>query len=448
MIIFPIKLKKVLPRYSFDPHYQHWRSKDHYDAKPAIQLVGYDHYVNLITNTIDNFILHIDFLKSIGEMKSLNFLLRGNPGMGKCEGRNTPILLYDGHIKMIQDINVGDQLMGDDSQPRMVLSTTKGRDSMFKVVPTKGQSYTVNGPHVLVLTDNRNPTPNWSSNDKRYRVAHPYGQKTHSKLFSVSRYGSRDAAFIAASDYASTMQRGDDVFLDISLQDYFRLPVSRQKRLVGVRASVDFEAAEVLPIDSYIVGHWLGDGTTTKPEIITMDAEVVQYYKQWTDNHGLIFKTAAKVGKATTYSIRGNQGSNIFRNFLHEHDFANCGKYIPHGYKTASRDDRLSLLAGVIDGSLSCGCYDVLQKRERLLDDIIFVARSLGFAAYKTECQKICYNNGVKGTYYCCCISGDVHLIPVLIPHKKAHVRKGNKNVLHYGFEIEPEGNKNILDSH
>ena len=36
--------------------------------------------------------------------------------------RNTPIMMHDGTIKLVQDILVGDQLMGDDSTPRNVLS--------------------------------------------------------------------------------------------------------------------------------------------------------------------------------------------------------------------------------------------------------------------------------------------------------------------------------------
>jgi hypothetical protein len=35
-------------------------------------------------------------------------------GLGKCHAENTPILMYNGEIKMVQDINVGELLMGDD----------------------------------------------------------------------------------------------------------------------------------------------------------------------------------------------------------------------------------------------------------------------------------------------------------------------------------------------
>lgn len=37
---------------------------------------------------------------------------------GKCFGINTPIRMYDGTVKMVQDIKEGDEIMGDDSTKR------------------------------------------------------------------------------------------------------------------------------------------------------------------------------------------------------------------------------------------------------------------------------------------------------------------------------------------
>ena len=71
-------------------------------------------------------------------------------------------------------------------------------------------------------------------------------------------------------------------------------------------------------------------------------------------------------------------------------------KHIPHIYKCNSREIRLQLLAGILDsdGSNIQNSYDIIQKNETLLDDIIYLARSLGFACYKKECKKSCMYNG------------------------------------------------------
>src|SRR6185369_2657710 len=60
-----------------------------------------------------------------------NMLFYGPPGSGKCLGYNTPVNMFDGTIKMVQDINPGDELMGDDSTLRNVLSVCKGKEKMY-----------------------------------------------------------------------------------------------------------------------------------------------------------------------------------------------------------------------------------------------------------------------------------------------------------------------------
>jgi hypothetical protein len=68
-----------------------------------------------------------------------------------CFAENTPILLFDGSIKMSQDISIGDILIGDDGIQRTVLDTTNGVDEMFEVIQNKAAKYVVNSKHTLVL---------------------------------------------------------------------------------------------------------------------------------------------------------------------------------------------------------------------------------------------------------------------------------------------------------
>ena len=59
-------------------------------------------------------------------------------------------------------------------------------------------------------------------------------------------------------------------------------------------------------------------------------------------------------------------------------------------YKCNERSIQLQVLAGIIDadGSKKDNCYDIIQKNEKLMDDIIYLCRSLGFAAYKKNVRK------------------------------------------------------------
>ena len=70
---------------------------------------------------------------------------------GKCFGKDTPIRMFDGKVKMSQNIFVGDLLMGDDSTSRKVLSTTMGFDDLYRIDQINGNSYTVNSDHILSL---------------------------------------------------------------------------------------------------------------------------------------------------------------------------------------------------------------------------------------------------------------------------------------------------------
>lgn len=71
----------------------------------------------------------------------------------RCFGKGTEILMYDGSIKKVEDIVVGDKVMGDDSTPRNVLSLARGREMMYKVIPAlnKDKYFICNARHELPL---------------------------------------------------------------------------------------------------------------------------------------------------------------------------------------------------------------------------------------------------------------------------------------------------------
>jgi len=81
-------------------------------------------------------------------------------GRGKCLGKDTPVLMYDGSIKLVQDIVVGDLLMGDDSKSRTVLTLARGRELMYRISELEDGCklcwyYDVNQSHILSLKHRR-----------------------------------------------------------------------------------------------------------------------------------------------------------------------------------------------------------------------------------------------------------------------------------------------------
>jgi len=340
-------------------------------------------------------------------------------GLGKCVQINTPIMMYDGTIKMVQDVKVGDILMGDDSTPRNVLTLARGREQMYEVIPHKGDPYTVNESHILSLK--------W----------------TTSKGKNIKKYAVRD----------------------ISVLDYLKLGKTHREWLKGYKVPIVFPKKEV-KIDPYLLGYWLGDGASKGTLISTQESYVLKYltadcfknkhpslYLQYTgDQYDYRINSFGKGGGASK--------PNELMDYLRYYNLIQ-NKHIPHDYKCNDRTTQLELLAGILDsdGSATFNGYDLIQKNEKLFDDIIFLARSLGFAAYKSKCKKSCMYKGEKreGTYYRTHIHGKgVDEIPVKCPRKKVSPRRQIKDALntgitikklevddYYGFEID--GNRRFV---
>lgn len=194
-------------------------------------------------------------------------------GTGKCHAKGTNIILHDGTLKKVEDIQVGDLLMGDDSSPRKVLSLARGVDKMYDVIPSFGKKYTVNSEHILCFK---------TEND-------------------------------------------EDRVLEIAIKDYLKLSKAEKRRLRGYRVSVEFPEKYV-DIDPYI------------------------------------FATSLK---------------NPFIS-------------IPDIYKYNSRENRLKLLAGIIDTTNLKFQYDDNDNNNNhnLINDIIYVAQSLGFYSFAKKYYK------------------------------------------------------------
>ncbi len=77
--------------------------------------------------------------------------------------------MFDGTLKNVEDIKVGDKLMGDDSTPRNVLSITSGKEQMYWVRQNKAIDYRVNESHILSLKRSRNEGSNKNGDIFKYK---------------------------------------------------------------------------------------------------------------------------------------------------------------------------------------------------------------------------------------------------------------------------------------
>jgi phage/plasmid-associated DNA primase len=86
-----------------------------------------------------------------------------------CHAIDQGIMMADGTIKKVQDIKVGDQLMGDDLNPRNVYELIRGKGQMYKICSEENQ-FIVNDEHILTLIFK----PNKHNGVSRYYLTTPY----------------------------------------------------------------------------------------------------------------------------------------------------------------------------------------------------------------------------------------------------------------------------------
>jgi hypothetical protein len=228
-------------------------------------------------------------------------------------------------------------------------------------------------------------------------------------------------------------------------------------KLQGYKVKVDFNEQK-LAFDPYIMGLWLGDGCKMSTVITSHDSTILKYLSHTLPNYKCYLQYQYFSG---SYTINGEK----LKNEKHDdNSFWNCIKddklqdhnYIPNVYKINSRDNRLKLLAGLIDscGSLNKDCYEIYQSNNKFTEDIVFLCRSLGFQSISKKIEKGLYNTFAHNKIS---IYGfNLEEIPCLCPRKKAQARNQIENALvtsikvkklsegtYYGFELD--GNKRFL---
>lgn len=328
-------------------------------------------------------------------------------GSGKTEIAGTEVVMYDGSLKKIEDIKVGDQVMGPDSTPRTVLETHVCEDDSYYIHQKHGLDYIVNSKHILHLKEDK------------------FG-------YSENYYG-------------YNKKNGQNI-LEISAEDYInKTSAGRKKRLYGYRVNGWDLPEQDLPIDPYIFGTWLGDGDSRCTILTSADEEIINSWEQYAKEIDCDFY---KLKSKYRYSLKGKKvRDNVLLHNLEKLNVLN-NKHIPDVYMRGSRQQRLELLAGLIDtdGSLNGRKtqFEITLKSNSFAKQVRDLAWSLGFRT--TFHQRIVKGFGREEVT----ISIDLHTIPTRVERKKApkievrqdmrrgriEVTKGEK-MKFYGFYLD-----------
>jgi hypothetical protein len=294
--------------------------------------------------------------------------------------------------------------MGDDSSPRKVLKLARGQDDMYEIIPNKGDSWGCNSEHILSLK-------------------------------------------VSYSGLVLNKQKNDT--LDIPLNWYHHLKGHIKRGLMLYKVGVEYKERNH-KIDPYMIGLWLGDGNARAPSITNCDSEVMDYIYDFAKSKGLFVRKKAD-GISYHISCGKPGGKNILLSELKRMSMIK-NKHIPREYMVDSQQNRLSLLAGIVDSDGSRGpknrrVYDIVQKNQNLAKDIMELARSLGFSSVIEN--KVAKMKRDDGTIYRCDVyrvkiyGMDLGRIPCLIKRKQYIDKKchpNTRNPMRSGFKVEYKG--------
>ena len=309
-----------------------------------------------------------------------------------CHIRGTKVIMYDGTYKNVEDVVVGDMLMGPDSIPRKVLELHTGTDDMYRIKPKNGVEQIVNSKHLIYT-----------------QYQDYYSKKTKNIT-------------ITAKEYLNAVEKHPKRKYHYSL----------------LRPEIIEFTKQDVKLSPYVLGLWLGDGESDRASFSSIDVEIINYLKRFTLNNTLGIKINDIKGtecKRINFRGDGESSWNWVKEELKELGILN-NKDIPNRYIYTDEESRLQLLAGLIDADGSynkdkkCVEFTQHEKRKHIIDKAAYIARSLGMrisVSKRLSVERLLKGKIIKGgeIQWKLSILNGHEKIPCLIPRKQSTNRKG-----------------------
>jgi len=270
-----------------------------------------------------------------------------------CSPAGSKVLLFNGSLKNVEDVVIGDVLMGPDNKPRNVIRLHRGSTTMVNV-ETRQDRFTVTEHHAFHLEY-------W----RQRRVAD-----------------------------CTRPQTLIDTFVMTPLQLSNLKPRTRSQMYLRYSDPIEFPE-RVHYIDPYLLGLLIGGGTLNNStvKITTSDKEIKEYVYNIKDQYNMYITEKIKDHSINlnTVDLRmcSFEKSTKVKQEPFRTELARLGlwnsrardKFIPEEYLTSSIHVRMKMLAGLIDTD---GCnhynnYRIDTVSDQLAVDIQRLARSLGF---------------------------------------------------------------------
>lgn len=288
------------------------------------------------------------------------------------------------------DLRVGDFVFGPDGRPVEVLGKSevfKERE-LYRVTTDDGASLVVDGEHLWTVRLDRK-AKNWRD------------------------YTTEDLWLRQNGWMVRRMPNGSVQKIKLKDQKEVRLPM-----LPAVRP-VEYSEKPLL-IDPYVLGVWLGDGSSSSAVITCHDDDAVYTRKEIERRY---YKTTDQATKFT-FGVLGLQ-AQLKQIGLHKN------KHIPREYLEASPSQRRDLLKGLMDtdGNVSKAgqCFFAQSNRE-FIEQVAELIRSLGIKANILESEAKIGDKSYGKTWKISFYASDVFNLP----RKEERTLKGERKFGRY----------------
>lgn len=316
-------------------------------------------------------------IQTLARRKKNNAILVGDPGVGKAQPMNSKIKIPGGWTT-IGDVKVGDIVSTPDGKTAPVIGCfPQGNKDIFK----------------LSFKDGRTAE---SCKEHLWNVYGQFGDKYKTPGGSSKR---RLAWKI------------------MSLSDIMNLPPSKLK---GIKFPLitDNTPDSTLAIAPWLMGFLLGDGSFARTKIgtfTTADDEILELVNQQLQAGYKInpITNSSNIGYSIVMEnqqqggVKGHNTTNGYAHFYRqqikklglEHKLSH-NKFIPDIYKNAGTQQKIDLIAGLVDSDgyvTTSGALSICTVSGQLANDIQEVVRSIGgIATIKKSSNRTYTYNGVK----------------------------------------------------
>lgn len=308
-----------------------------------------------------------------------NLILYGKPGTGKCLAKDTEVIMFNGDIKKIQDVNQYDLVMGDDSTYRVVMSTNTGESEMFEVtyyknadidqiVPNNSSNspkrkiynkYTVNDEHILSLCFTAGKNILHNKNECYYQVSWFEDNEIETLKFSYMDKQRQDAFHSRTSSYSSSYNSNNMELDEIT---------DNSDLLLMSQYDAYMDAKEILLANNPYIN-------ISVKEYLSLSDEVQSQLKGYTT------------------SVNFNCGSFSKEDLVYVSNNYQSMQSLPKSLKAGSLDNRMSFINNILEHSdllfkhESSATFYIEHQYKSMIKDLIFICRSLGFEVEEDESQ-------------------------------------------------------------